>query len=146
MSVGPYQQRRTGNILATVALLLVHAGLAAYLLFLNLGIAMSTDPCAYVECGDEQWIWVAMFLATWVNGAVLFIDIAVSIVFLTKRRIAAVVPVIGCIGHLALIGAAIAVASMAGPVSGSQPGTPITVAVGELRGASPNPDGGGRRG
>jgi hypothetical protein len=117
VSVRP--QRRTGDILATVALLLVHAALAVYLLFLNLGIAMSTDPCAYVECGDEQWIRVAMFLAIWVNGAVLLTDIAVSIVFLNKRRRAAVVPLIGCAAHLTLIFAAIAVASLAGPVASS---------------------------
>jgi hypothetical protein len=111
--------RRTIDVVATIALLLVHVALAIYLLFLNLGIAMSTDPCAYVECGDEQWIRVAMFLATWVNGAVLLIDIAVSTVFLGKRRRAVLVPVLGCVAHLALISAAFAVASLAGPISGS---------------------------
>jgi hypothetical protein len=109
---------RTGDILATVALLLVHAALALYLLFLNFGIAMSTDPCSYAECGNPVWIWVAMILATPVNGVVFFADFIMSIVFIDKRRRAVVVPMIGCLGHLVLIFVTIGIASLAGPVGG----------------------------
>jgi hypothetical protein len=51
------------------------------MLFLSIGFAMGTDPCAYVDCGDEDWVFVAKFLSTWVNGAILLIDIVVSIPF-----------------------------------------------------------------
>jgi hypothetical protein len=111
--------RRVGDVVASVALSLVHAALALYLLFLNLGIAMSTDPCAYLDCGDERWIWVAMFMATVINGAAFFIGVCVSIAFTSSRRTAFAVPLIGCVGHLLLIFATIAVASLAGPVAGT---------------------------
>ena len=119
VSVGPPQSRRIGDIIATVTLLVVHTGLAAVLLFFNLAIAMSTDNCAYVECGDEQWIRVAMFLATWVNAGLLLADIALSTVFLTERRMTFFVPLLGCVCHLGLFYAALAVASLAGPVASS---------------------------
>jgi hypothetical protein len=48
-------RRTTGDVVATLALLL-HVGLALLFLVLSFGIAMSTDNCAYVECGDEKWI------------------------------------------------------------------------------------------
>jgi len=100
----------------TVLLLVVHVVLAAGLLFLTLPIAMSTDSCAYRECGSEDWILVAMFLATWVNGAVLVTDFVVSLAFITRRRRSAMVPAIGCGLHAVLIVAALGVASLAGPV------------------------------
>ncbi|MCT7659594.1 hypothetical protein [Mycobacterium deserti] len=110
--------RSPGDGVGAVLLLFVHAGLALFLLFLNIGIAMSTDSCGYVECGNEDWILVAMFLGTWVNGAFLLFDIVIAIVFMAKRRRAVMVPAIGCAAHVALIGGAFAVASLAGPVSG----------------------------
>jgi hypothetical protein len=119
MSIGPQRPRRIGDTIATVTLLVVHMVLAVVLLFFNLPIAMSTDNCAYVECGDEQWIGVAMFLATWVNAGFLLADIGLSTVLLTKRRMTFVVPLIGCVSHLGLFYAAFAVASLAGPVTGS---------------------------
>lgn len=119
VSDGPQQPRRIGDIVATVTLLLVHTALAAFMLFFNLAIAMSTDNCAYVECGDEKWIRVAIFLGTWVNAGLLLADIALSTVFLTKRRMTFFVPLIGCVCHVALFCAAVAVARLAGPVAGS---------------------------
>jgi hypothetical protein len=110
--------RRVGDVVATGVLSLVHAALALYLLFLNLGIAMSTDPYAYLERGDERWIWVAMFMATCINGAVFFVGVCATIAVTgSRRRTAFIVPLIGCVGHVLLIVATIAVASLAGPAA-----------------------------
>ncbi|MGA5462600.1 hypothetical protein [Mycobacterium sp. NPDC050041] len=113
------RQRKTGDIAGTVALLLLHVLLALLFVVLSFGIAMSTDSCAYVECGDEKWVGVAMFLAFYGNVAVLLADIVTSTVFLARRRRAALVPALGCVVHVALIFAAFQFAALAGPVNGS---------------------------
>lgn len=113
------RRRSTGDVAGTVALLLLHVLLAMLFFVLSFGIAMSTDSCAYVECGDEKWIGVAMFLAFYGNVAVLLVDFFVSTVFLAKRRRTAVIPAVGCAVHVALIIAAFQFAAMAGPVSGT---------------------------
>ncbi|MDO3634536.1 hypothetical protein [Mycolicibacterium arseniciresistens] len=113
------RRRKSGNVAGTVALLVLHVLLALLFFVLSFGIAMSIDSCAYVECGDEKWIGVAMFLAIYGNVAVLLVDVVVSTVFLAKRRRTVVVPALGCVVHAALIIAAFQIAALAGPVSGS---------------------------
>lgn len=113
------RRRSPGDVAGTLALLLLHVLLAMLFFVLSFGIAMSTDSCAYVECGDEKWIGVAMFLAFYGNVTVLIVDVVVSMVFLAKRRRTVGVPALGCVVHAALIIAAFQFAAMAGPVNGT---------------------------
>ncbi|MEV3903829.1 hypothetical protein AB0K11_16015 [Mycobacterium sp. NPDC050551] len=118
-TLDPGRRRHPGDIAGTLALLLLHVLLALLFVVLSFGIAMSTDSCAYVECGDEKWVGVAMFLAFYGNVAVLLADIVTSTVLLAKGRRTAIVPALGCVVHVALIIAAFQFAALSGPVNGS---------------------------
>jgi hypothetical protein len=110
------QRSRPADIAATLVLLIVHGALfGATIVLLGL-LVMGTDPCGAVKCGDPAWIDRAMRLGIWGGAAILLADFVVAIYLLIRHRVAFYVPIIGCVGQLALgIGAA-AMELLAGPV------------------------------
>ena len=105
------------DIVATCVLLVIHGGLyAASFALLGL-LVMTTDPCGSRKCGDPAWIDRAMDLGTWGGAALLVADIVIAVYFLARRkRLAFVVPLIGCVAQVALALAAVAMELRAGPV------------------------------
>jgi hypothetical protein len=110
------QRSQASDIAATLVLLMVHGlllGATGVLLGL---LVMVTDPCGSVQCGDPAWIDRAMRLGIWAGAAILIADFVVAVYLLARRRVAFLVPIIGCVAQLALgIGAA-AMEWLAGPV------------------------------
>nr|WP_197694169.1 DUF6264 family protein [Mycobacterium sp. 852002-40037_SCH5390672] len=110
------QRSNTADIVATLVLLVIHAGLyGATFVLLGL-LVMSTDPCGYRKCGDPAWIDRAMNLGTWGGAALLLVDIVVAVYLLVRQKRAFFVPIIGCIAQVALAIAAVAMELQAGPV------------------------------
>ncbi|MEU0496615.1 hypothetical protein [Mycobacterium sp. NPDC006124] len=117
MTVHPPTTRggRIADVVVTVAFLLAQAGLAAFSFTSVIALPMSTDNCAYVDCGDETWIW-------WSMAAVIGSDVvgllfaAAAIVALARRRVAFWLPVLGCLTQAAMIAAGWAMAGNAGPI------------------------------
>jgi hypothetical protein len=67
-------------------LLIGHVTLVVFSFLLSLGIAMSTNVCAYQDCGDEKWVHYALPLVMWVAPALLFVDLVVSIALKATGR------------------------------------------------------------
>ncbi len=109
-------RQRPAGLVATLILLVVHAGLFGATFALLGLLVMSTDPCGPVKCGDPAWIDRAMTLATWGGAALLLTDIVVAVAFLVRKRRAFFVPIIGCLAQVALAAAAVAMELQAGPV------------------------------
>jgi hypothetical protein len=57
-----------------------------------------------------------MHLASWAGGALLLADVALTLFQLVRKRVAWVVPLIGCIAQIALAFGAGAMETLAGPV------------------------------
>ncbi len=109
-------RRQIGEVLATVVLVIVHFGLYGAT-FVVLGLlAMGTDSCGYQKCGDPAWLDRAMHLASWAGGALVLADLALTLFQLVRKRVAWVVPLIGCIAQIALAFGAGAMETLAGPV------------------------------
>jgi hypothetical protein len=108
--------RRLADVVATVALLVVHFLLFGGTITVLGLLVMGTDPCAYRKCGDPAWLDRAMNLGLWVGAAILFADVVVTLIRLVRKRVVWFVPLIGCITQLALALGAAAMESLAGPV------------------------------
>jgi hypothetical protein len=85
---------------------------------MSFAIAMSTDACAYQDCGDQAWVNHALNLLLPVGGLLFLIDLGVSIVLLAKVRRAWFVPVTGCLTHVVFLLIALKMVSLAGPLGG----------------------------
>ena len=109
-------RRSGGDVVGTVLLLLLHAGLGFFGFLLSFGLAMGIDVCAYQDCGDEAWIGRALFLIWYVAGLGFLADVVVSVVFMARGRRVAVIPAIGCSVQFAIILAAFVMSDLAGPV------------------------------
>jgi hypothetical protein len=108
--------RQLADVVASMALLVVHfLFFGGTITVLGL-LVMSTDPCGYQKCGDPAWLDRAMNLALWSGGAFLLGDVVVTVIRLVRKRVAWFVPLIGCIAQLALAVGAAAMESLAGPV------------------------------
>lgn len=107
---------RPADVAATVVLLIVHSFLLAATYALLGLLVMGTDPCGSVRCGDPVWIDRAMRLGVWGGAAVLIADVAVAGYLLARRKVAFVVPIIGCVAQVGLAIGAAAMESLAGPV------------------------------
>jgi hypothetical protein len=109
-------RRQIADVLATVVLMIAHfAFYGATFVVLGL-LVMGTDSCSYQKCGDSAWLDRAMHLASWAGGVLLFADVALTLFQLVRKRVAWVVPLIGCIAQLALAFGAGYMESLAGPV------------------------------
>jgi hypothetical protein len=107
---------QTADIVATLVLLVVHGCLyGATFVLLGL-LVMTTDSCSARKCGDPAWIDRAMTLGTWGGAAILLADVVVAVFLLSRRMRAFFVPLIGCVAHVALTVAAVAMELQAGPV------------------------------
>jgi hypothetical protein len=73
-------------------------------------LVMVTDSCCSVKCGDPAWIDRAMWLGVWAGGAVGLADLA-------RRKVAFLVPIIGCAAQVGRAIGAAAMEWMAGPLS-----------------------------
>lgn len=108
--------RQLANVLSTIALLVAHFVLFTAT-FVGLGfMVMITDSCGSRKCGDPAWLDRAMYLALWVGGAFLFLDVLVTVIRLVHRRVAWVVPLLGCVAQLAVALGAVVMELQAGPV------------------------------
>ena len=109
--------RRPADIVGTIVLLVVHAGLwAATGALLGLFV-MVTDSCGSRRCGDPAWIDRAMGLGLGVGGFAFVAALVFAIWRLTRHRPAFWVPLLGCAAQLALAVGAAAMEWQAGPVS-----------------------------
>ena len=108
--------RHLADVIGTIVLLVVHFLLFGATIMVLGMLVMITDPCAYRKCGDPAWLDRAMNLNLWAGGALLFVDVLVTVTRLVRQRVAWVVPQIGCVAQLAVAVGAAAMGSMAGPV------------------------------
>jgi hypothetical protein len=112
----PAARRPIADVLATVVLVIAHFALYGAT-FVVLGmLVMATDPCGYLKCGDPAWLDRAFYLAAWVGGAFLLADVALTLFQLVRKRVAWVVPLIGCIAQILLAFGSGYMESLAGPV------------------------------
>ena len=108
--------RQLADVIASVVLLVVHFLLfGATIMVLGL-LVMTTDACAYQKCGDPAWLDRAMNLGLWAGGAILLLDVLVTLIRLVRQRVAWFVPLIACIAQLALALGGAAMESLAGPI------------------------------
>lgn len=77
---------------------------------------MSTDVCAYEECGDEKWVGYAIAVAVPLGLLVLLADVVATIGFWASRRGPWRPPLVGCCVQLVLLMIAMVMVSAAGPV------------------------------
>jgi hypothetical protein len=109
-------RRQIADVLATVVLVIAHFALYGAT-FAVLGLlVMGTDSCGYRKCGDPAWLDRAMHLASWAGGALLLADVALTLFQLVRKRVAWIVPLIGCIAQILLAFGAGYMESLAGPV------------------------------
>jgi hypothetical protein len=107
--------RIVDNILS-VLLFMIQVGLWPVAYVSYIAIPMSTDNCAYVECGDEKWINYAMATVA-LSAPVGAIFIGGGIYLLAKRKIGFWSPLLGGAAQFAMIAAAWIIARHAGPIS-----------------------------
>jgi hypothetical protein len=81
-----------------------------------IAIPMSTDNCAYVECGDEKWIDYAMASVA-LSAPLGAVFIGGGIYLLAKRKIGFWSPLLGCAVQASMLAAAWMMARHAGPLS-----------------------------
>jgi hypothetical protein len=91
-------------------------GLAAVAFISYIAIPMSTDNCAYVDCGSEQWITPAMAVVG-LSPFVGMIFTAIAIYRLARRQTASWSPLAGCVAQFAMIVVAWVMAAQAGPIN-----------------------------
>jgi Family of unknown function (DUF6264) len=92
---------RRVDITTTIALLVVHAVMAAGTALAPFG-AIDNDACAYLHCADQAWFSQAFGVAVLASGLLLVADLAVALLRISRRRLAFVVPIIGCVAQVAL--------------------------------------------
>jgi hypothetical protein len=108
--------RQLADVLGTIALLIAHFVLSAATFLVISLLVMTTDSCSVQKCGDRAWLDRAFLFAVWAGGAFLFLDVLVTVIRLVRRRVAWVVPLLGCVAQLAVALGAAAMALQAGPV------------------------------
>jgi hypothetical protein len=113
---GETTDRRLVDIAATIVLLIGHVVLA-FFAFLVVGLSvMGTDPCGYVQCGDQRWAGVGVETAMFGGLVLVVADLVVSTMRMARGRLAWFVPVIFCVAQVGLGIAGFAIVSLAGPV------------------------------
>jgi hypothetical protein len=114
-----YAQRdRPGPVHIVFTMLLLAAHLVVFVVSLY-AIALSAmwfDNCAYVACGDDQWINRAMEVMLVAGGSLLVLDVVATSWLLIKSRKALWVPMSGCLAQLALTVLAGVMVHLAGPL------------------------------
>lgn len=90
--------RRPVDIAATILLLFGHAVLAFLTFFVVTMLVMGTDNCAYVECGNQQWVNVGVLTAMLGGTALVIADLIDldSAVEQRQARVVCAVAVLGC--------------------------------------------------
>lgn len=113
------QRNRPGAVAVVFTLLLlgVHLALLLVTIYAIALSAMWFDNCAYVACGDDQWINRAMEMMLIAGGLLLVVDAVVTIWFTITSRRALWMPSLGCLGQVALTIGAFHMVSLAGPLS-----------------------------
>ncbi|BBY54554.1 hypothetical protein H7J07_12525 [Mycobacterium koreense] len=106
----------TADLVATVLLLVAQLLLYAMTMMVLGLMVMSTDNCAYVECGDEAWLARALALGFWSGGALLATTVTVSVIRRRRKRLTFFVPILGLIAQLGLGAVGLALESLAGPL------------------------------
>ncbi|MCV7278835.1 hypothetical protein H7J88_04135 [Mycolicibacterium flavescens] len=114
----PVIESRRGLIVdrvVTGVLCLGQVGLffVAFLSFIAL--PMSTDNCAYVDCGDEDWIRYAMATVA-LTGPLGLVFLGVAAYLLSTRKVAFWAPLTGGIAQVVAIAIAWIMAGWAGPI------------------------------
>jgi hypothetical protein len=108
--------RQLADVLGAIALLIAHLVFFTAT-FIGIGLmAMITDSCGSRKCGDPAWLDRALHLAIWAGGAILLLDVLITVIRLVRQRGAWVVPLLGCVAQLAVALGAAAMALQAGPV------------------------------
>ncbi|MCT7372636.1 hypothetical protein A7R75_26900 [Mycolicibacterium llatzerense] len=92
------------------------AGVAASLVSLIV-LPMTTDNCAYVECGPEKWITWAIWMQ-FGAAAVAGLSTLAGLIMFARNRIGFWLPLMGCVVQWGIIVAAWWVAGLAGPIAG----------------------------
>jgi hypothetical protein len=95
------QSRRRIDITTTVVLLVVHGAMAGATALAPFG-AVQKDACAYLQCGDQAWFSQAFGVAVLGSGLLFVADLAVVLLRMSRRKLAVVVPIIGCVAQVAL--------------------------------------------
>jgi hypothetical protein len=108
---------RTADLVTTGILLCLHAGIAAIVIVSSFFLVMTTDACAYQQCGDERWVTRAIYVALGGGVLTVLLDVLLAVVLLMKHRIAFYVPVIGCAVQIGIGLLVLHLASLAGPIA-----------------------------
>jgi hypothetical protein len=107
---------RVVDIVVVLVLAIGQLGLAAVAFISYIVIPMSTDNCAYVDCGSEKWITPAMAVVG-LSPFVGMIFTGVGIYRLARRKPASSSPLAGCVAQFLMIVVAWVMAAQAGPIS-----------------------------
>jgi hypothetical protein len=95
------ESRRRADVTTTILLLIVHAVMAGGTALAPFG-AIDNDACAYLHCSDQAWFSQAFGVAVLASGLLFVADLAVALLRLRRRKLAFVVPIIGCVAQVAL--------------------------------------------
>jgi hypothetical protein len=106
---------RIVDAVVALVLFMVQFGLGAVAFVSYIAIPMSTDSCAYVDCGSEKWITPAMAVVG-ISPFVGMIFLAGGIYLLFRRKPAIWSPLAGCVTQFLMIAVAWGMATQAGPV------------------------------
>jgi hypothetical protein len=107
------ETRRRADRTATVVLLVVH-GIMACATALALFVSVDTDACALFHCEEQPFFSQAFGVAVPTAGLLFAADLAVAVRRITRRKLAFVVPLIGCAVQIALAFATYTAISEAG--------------------------------
>jgi hypothetical protein len=92
---------RRADIATAIMLLIVH-GVLAFGTASALFDAVDNEACAYLQCADQAWFSQAFGVAVLTSGLIFVADLAVVVLQIRRRRLAFVVPIVGCIAQIAL--------------------------------------------
>ncbi|MEZ0049858.1 hypothetical protein ABIA30_000848 [Mycobacterium sp. MAA66] len=101
--------------IAVIVLALLQVGGAVVSWLSIFAIAMSTDPCAYQDCGDPGWIWRALWTVLAGNIAAVALSL-VGFIQLARKRTAFWAPLAGLVIQLSLLALGWWLATKAGPL------------------------------
>jgi hypothetical protein len=103
----PPARRRQADRSVTILLLIGHALLALFTLLMLGGIvsdqAYLEDRCSFhnLDCSNP-WVGVAAWIAWGGSGVLLILDLVFAIRWMRKRRLAFYLPLLGCLGQVAV--------------------------------------------
>jgi hypothetical protein len=115
---GSQSRANTVNVVVSVLFPTGHAALMSCSQMMSFTIAMSTDACAYQDCGDEAWVNHALNVVLPVGGLLFFDRSRCLDRALGQGRRAWFVPVAGCLTHVVFLLMAFKMVSLAGPLGG----------------------------